>query len=82
MYIAVTSKAYGSRFIYGSPDGSTRGCLPGALFRVRAVRCFTCTILGELTLQIKQSELRHTSRATHGLGSFARRKMAGHSMPG
>lgn len=27
MFIAITSKGYPSRFIYGSPDGSTRGVL-------------------------------------------------------
>lgn len=34
MYIAITSKGYPSRYIYGSPDGSTRGVLAGAC-RVR-----------------------------------------------
>ena len=29
VYIAITSKGYPSRFIYGSPDGSTRGVLGG-----------------------------------------------------
>jgi hypothetical protein len=30
VYIAITSKAYPSRYIYGSPDGATRGVLAGA----------------------------------------------------
>jgi len=30
VYIAITSKGYPSRYIYGSPDGSTRGILAGA----------------------------------------------------
>lgn len=29
VYIAITSKGYPSRYIYGSPDGSTRGVLSG-----------------------------------------------------
>ena len=29
VYIAITSKGYPSRYIYGSPDGSTRGILAG-----------------------------------------------------
>ena len=40
MYIAITSKAYPSRYIYGSPDGGTRGVLAGAWRRRRArARC-------------------------------------------
>jgi len=36
VFIAITSKAYPSRYIYGSPDGSTKGVLAGASARVHA----------------------------------------------
>ena len=38
MYIAITSKAYPSRYIYGSPDGATRGVLAGASQAAMACR--------------------------------------------
>ena len=35
VYIAITSKGYPSRYIYGTPDGGTRGILSGAWRRQR-----------------------------------------------
>ena len=39
VYVAITSKGYPSRYIYGSPDGQTRGLLQGWCDSAPVRRC-------------------------------------------